>query len=467
MATWKKIIVSGSQAELAGLSVDATIQGSINGNAATATNVAASGVTGLDDAIAGNSAVSANSAKTGFTDALARGAISVSGDLSYDSATGVISYTDSANYTDSDARGAISVSGDLAYNASTGVISFTERTDSEVRGLLSVSGDLSYNATTGQISFTERTDSEVRGLISAGGDLAYNSTTGVISFTERTDSEVKALLSAGGDLSYNATTGQFSFTERTDSEVKALLSAGGDLSYDAASGQFSFTERTDSEVRGLISTQGDLIYDAATGVIAYSAPTMYADSDARSAISVSDAGGDGSLAYDSATGVITYTGPSENEVRAHFSAGTGVELVEGAISIGQAVGTSDNVTFNNLTLAGDLTVNGTTTTISTNNIEVEDRFAFFNAGGGALSSEGGIIVEGANAGRGEALFYDGLSSRRWSLASNVAKDASNVLPSAAVAAVFQGGEQEMVDAGHALVGNIRIEGGEAFIVVAE
>ena len=37
MATWKKVVVSGSSAELAGLTVDATIVGDINGNAATAT----------------------------------------------------------------------------------------------------------------------------------------------------------------------------------------------------------------------------------------------------------------------------------------------------------------------------------------------------------------------------------------------------------------------------------------------
>jgi hypothetical protein len=70
-----------------------------------------------------------------------------------------------------------------------------------------------------------------------------------------------------------------------------------------------------------------------------------------STITVTDAGGDGSLSYNSGTGVITYTGPSATEVRAHFSAGTGVTLSSGQISIGQAVGTTDNVTFASVTLA--------------------------------------------------------------------------------------------------------------------
>ena len=50
----------------------------------------------------------------------------------------------------------------------------------------------------------------------------------------------------------------------------------------------------------------------------------FTNSRARSAISVTDSGGDGSLSYDSGTGVITYTGPSASEVRAHLSAGTGI-----------------------------------------------------------------------------------------------------------------------------------------------
>ena len=78
---------------------------------------------------------------------------------------------------------------------------------------------------------------------------------------------------------------------------------------------------------------------------------------ARGAISVTDSGGDGSLAYNSSTGVITYTGPSAAEVQAHITAGTGVAISSGEVSIGQAVGTSDDVTFNSVTadVTGDLT----------------------------------------------------------------------------------------------------------------
>ena len=65
-----------------------------------------------------------------------------------------------------------------------------------------------------------------------------------------------------------------------------------------------------------------------------SSGTMYyTDARSRAAISVTDSGGDGSLTYNSSTGVLEYTGPSAAEVRAHFSAGDGITLSSGAISI--------------------------------------------------------------------------------------------------------------------------------------
>jgi hypothetical protein len=112
-----------------------------------------------------------------------------------------------------------------------------------------------------------------------------------------------------------------------------------------------------------------------------------ADSDAKNAVSVTDAGGDGSLTYNPATGIFTYTGPSAAEVRAHLVAGTGVtyDSASGVIAIGQAVGTSDNVTFNDLVIQGNLQVNGTTTTINTENIKVADNMIYLNDGESAGS----------------------------------------------------------------------------------
>lgn len=74
-------------------------------------------------------------------------------------------------------------------------------------------------------------------------------------------------------------------------------------------------------------------------------------------------------------------------------AGTGVTLTnntgEGAtptVAIGQAVGTSDNVTFNNLTVSGDLTVSGATTTVNTATLSVEDPLIVLASGNNATDA---------------------------------------------------------------------------------
>ena len=50
-------------------------------------------------------------------------------------------------------------------------------------------------------------------------------------------------------------------------------------------------------------------------------------------ISVTDSGGDGSLSYDSSTGILTYTGPSASEVRAHITAGAGISVSSGVVTL--------------------------------------------------------------------------------------------------------------------------------------
>lgn len=116
--------------------------------------------------------------------------------------------------------------------------------------------------------------------------------------------------------------------------------------------------RVDTHLNSSTASSGEYLSWNGSDYDWASVPAGYADSDARSAISVTDSGGDGSLAYNNSTGVITYTGPSASEVQAHITAGTGVSVSSGEVSIGQAVGTSDTPSFNGVTLTGASTVSG-------------------------------------------------------------------------------------------------------------
>ncbi len=81
---------------------------------------------------------------------------------------------------------------------------------------------------------------------------------------------------------------------------------------------------------GLTATSNALTVTTAN--ITENTNLYFTDARARSAISVTDVSGDGSLSYNSSTGVITYTGPSASDVRAHFTAGEGIDISSGVIS---------------------------------------------------------------------------------------------------------------------------------------
>ena len=172
--------------------------------------------------------------------------------------------------------------------------------------------------------------------------------------------------------------------------------ADTDALSEGSSNLYFTNERVDDRVAALIVGGSNITatYDDAAGTLTLAGSAAYSNADARQAISVTDAGGDGSLAYNNSTGVITYNGPSSSEVRAHLSAGTGITYSGGQISIGQAVATNSNVQFADLTLSGDLTVNGTTTTVSSTNSVIADALIELGNGtSGSPSNDAGLVIE--------------------------------------------------------------------------
>jgi len=209
---------------------------------------------------------------------------------------------------------------------------------------------------------------------------------------------------AGGDgsFAYNSSTGVFTYTGPSASETRAHFS--GSTGITVTNGAIA--------IDGTVLTSSNTTDDVTEG----SSNLYHTTARARSAISVTDAGGDGSLAYNSSTGVITYTGPSAAEVRAHITAGTGVSIASGEVAIGQSVGTSDNVTFNDMTVAGNLTVSGTTTTINTETLTVDDNIIVLNNNAtGTPSENAGIEIERGSSTNVTFLFDE--SADKWTIGS--------------------------------------------------
>ncbi len=76
----------------------------------------------------------------------------------------------------------------------------------------------------------------------------------------------------------------------------------------------------------------------------------------------------------------------------------------------------DNLTVTgDATIAGNLDVNGTLTTIDTDNLRVKDQYIILASGSSA--KDAGIIANTSGSGTGSAFFYD-ISSNRWALAKS-------------------------------------------------
>lgn len=104
------------------------------------------------------------------------------------------------------------------------------------------------------------------------------------------------------------------------------------------------------------------------------------------------------------------------------------------VSIGKS-GTSTVNVNNNLVVTGDLTVNGTTTTVDTTNLLVEDKFALF-ASGSDTNTDGGIVVQQADS-TGYALGVDA-SADRWALQNNASPTTTTITPDAFVGVIQEG-----------------------------
>lgn len=165
----------------------------------------------------------------------------------------------------------------------------------------------------------------------------------------------------------------------------------------------------------------------------------------------------------------------------------GSTLIDGSLTSGRVPYASDantiqdstNLTFNgttltanavsvtnNLTVGGNLTVTGTTTELQITNLNIEDQFILLNSG--SEGADTGIIFGGSRgtANQGAALYYDEDDSRLTYISEeNIAANATSADSAnggyVTIAYDVDTAGQTPVEA----VGNIKIDGGEAYIFV--
>jgi hypothetical protein len=120
----------------------------------------------------------------------------------------------------------------------------------------------------------------------------------------------------------------------------------------------------------------------------------------------------------------------------------------------------DSPTFSNLTISGDLTTLGTVTNVNTTDLNIEDKFILLNSGS-ATGNSGLIVQNSASQGVGTSLHWDD-SAKRWGLDFAGANATTDVITSDAHLAAVVTSD----DANYQKVGNIRIDGTDAYIYTA-
>jgi len=286
----------------------------------------------------------------------------------------------SLTFSDGSNSSAVSLGGTVTFTGGAGV----DITES--------SGTLTFTTDLSEITadLTERVDDQVATLLQAGDNitLSYVDGAGTLTISAAVGTEEAQDIVGAQFVTNGSHTGiSFAYDDANDGAIDATVSLSP-FSTDNLSEGSSNLYYTDTRFdTRLASKDTDNLSEGSSNL-------YFTNARARTSVSVTDSGGDGSLAYDNSTGVFTYTGPSAAEVRAHFSAGTGVTVSSGQISIGQAVGTTSDVTFNDLVVSGDLTVSGTTTTVNTETINLADNVIVLNSNAtGSPTENGGIEIE--------------------------------------------------------------------------
>ena len=256
-------------------------------------------------------------------------------------------------FTDARARSAISATGDISYDSSTGVISFTA----------SSAPVTSVNTQTGAVVLD--TDN-----IAEGTNLYYTDA--------RADARIALQAGANLDLSNKSTTDLSEGTNLyyTDTRVRAAVSATtGSAGYDGATGTFSIPANTTQVTEGT-----NLYYTDARADARIAAASITDLSDADQSVQTTD---NVTFANITATGYI---------------AGPATFTIDPA-----AVGDNTGV----VVIAGDLQVDGTTTTINSTTVEVDDLNLTLASGAinAAAANGAGITVDGAGA----TITYDGVN----------------------------------------------------------
>ena len=493
MASWKKVIVSGSAAELSTLTLDTALpvaQGGIGATSLTDKAVLISQDSGTD--AVGSVALTSNGQLIiGGSDGPAAATIS--------GTSNEITVTNGANSITLSLPDDVTIGGDLTITDDiTSLVDINDMRDIVKSRNITNSGSISDSHITG--SFTGSFTGDGSGISGVAGEFPTTPETGV------SHDALKLFVNDGGSKFISGS----NFAEYVFGKVSgdATVAAGGALTIanDAVEGSMlakigiisgssnnsNLTTAIVNEGANIVSSSAQVSADisgslSAAAVVGLGAGIISgssSNSNLTTAIVSEGAGimsASAMIDHDSTTNFVAnehidhssvtltagagLTGGGTIAANRTFAVGqgTGVTVNANDIAIGQAVETDSNVQFNNVTVDGDLVVNGTQTLNNTTNLLIEDRFILMNSGSSA-TGDGGILVGSGSAFSASAFIFDD-SEDRWGvqidtqLGSTAATSAPEAYASLYVLTANTG------SATYAVKGNIKIDDGTGDIFI--
>ena len=406
MATWKKVVVSGSTANLANLQVDGLGSGLVTGNSGNLTTTAVNGSGNIVATVASGLTHSGS-----FSGSFQGDGSSLTGITATALGNSLIDGNGIADFTFNGSGGAsIAVEADgstLTVGASgvkitDGGVDTTQLAADAVDGT-KIADDAvdSEHIAAGAVDLEHMSANSIDSDQYVDGSIdRIHLSADIIDGTKLADDSVDSEhLAAGGidtehigdnqvtaaklDDVFSDTPGNFGST--TAVPVLTVDAQGRILSASTAAIATSFDVAADTGTTDTVAGGQTLTFSGGNGIT-----TVVSDN---------------SIAINGAAGLVSasaFSSPSQGTVRATIN-GANTDVDTGLQS-------GDSPTFagltisNNAVITGDLTVNGTTTTLNTTNTAITDKFILLNSGS-VNPDQGGLVID-EGSGTGHAFLFD-------------------------------------------------------------